>query len=101
MILKRGEPITEEQVEEQMRKRKAEYKILDIQKEGLFFPNNDEVKYSDMKRIYKNNDLAQVVGRTFSVEDDVYGGDKLIIKGINTLYFYENGTFDLSVRYAE
>lgn len=97
MILKRGEPITEEQ----MRKRNAEYKILDVQQQGLFFPNNDEVQYSDMKRVYKNNDLAQVVGRTFSVEDDIYGGDKLIIKGINTLYFYENGTFDLSVRFAE
>jgi hypothetical protein len=34
-----------------------EYKILDVQEDGLFFPNDDEVAYSAMKRVYKNNSL--------------------------------------------
>jgi hypothetical protein len=44
-----------------------EYKILDVQEDGLFFPNNDEERYSDMKRVYKNNSV--IIKKTWSVED--------------------------------
>jgi len=75
-----------------------EYKILDVQEDGLFFPNNDEVAYSDMKRVYKNNSLflSELQKILFTVEDDIYGGDKLIIKGNkHLLYLYNDGRMDL------
>ena len=76
-----------------------EYKILDVQEDGLFFPNDDEVAYSDMKRVYKNNSLflSELQKRLFTVEDDIYGGDKLIIRGKkHLLYLYNDGRMDLS-----
>lgn len=77
-----------------------EYKILDVQEDGLFFPNDDELAYSDMKRVYKNklNNQAPIIPskRLFTVEDDIYGGDKLIIKGNkHLLYLYNDGRMDL------
>jgi hypothetical protein len=70
-----------------------EYKILDVQEDGLFFPNNDEERYSDMKRVYKNNSV--IIKKTWSVEDDIYGGNKLIIKGNkHLLYLYADGSMD-------
>jgi hypothetical protein len=72
-----------------------EYKILDVQEDGLFFPNNDEERYSDMKRVYKNNSVK----KTWSVEDDIYGGNKLIIKGNKHLLFlYNDGSMDFFYR---
>ena len=71
-----------------------EYKILDVQEDGLFFPNDDEVAYSDMKRVYQNK--LNPLERPFSVEDDIYGGDKLIIRGKKHLLFlYNDGRMDL------
>ena len=73
-----------------------EYKILDVQEDGLFFPNDDEVRYSDMKRVYKNSDKYIPSKIFFTVEDDIYGGDKLIIKGNkHLLYLYNDGRMDL------
>jgi hypothetical protein len=77
-----------------------EYKILDVQQDGLFFPNDDEVAYSDMKRVYKNNikQNGVIIEKTWSVEDDIYGGDKLIIKGNNhLLYLYVDGGIHCSL----
>lgn len=76
-----------------------EYKILDVQEDGLFFPNDDEVAYSDMKRVYKNN-IKQSLRKkkTWSVEDDIYGANKLIIKGNkHLLYLYVDGSIHCSL----
>jgi hypothetical protein len=74
-----------------------EYKILDVQEDGLFFPNNDEVAYSDMKRVLFIG--ASFSKRLFTVEDDIYGGNKLIIRGKKHLLFlYNDGRLE-SKRY--
>jgi hypothetical protein len=53
-----------------------------------------------MKRVYKNSDKSSseykyIPSKRFTVEDDIYGGDKLIIRGKKHLLFlYNNGRLE-------
>lgn len=69
------------------------YSIESIQTVGsIIFPNRDTDRQSDAKQIWRNRGS---VNSDFRINDEIYGGDKMIFNGKkNYTTFFSDGLFE-------